>query len=76
MSSTDIIIGSNDIFHYIPNLIELYSISSVNSKPQVASLDQANAPTCEELLCNTERSTHGGQHGNVIKPSGSHLTYQ
>jgi hypothetical protein len=54
MSSTDIIIGSNDIFHYIPNLIERYSISSVNSKPQVASLDQANAPTSEELVKNAD----------------------
>ena len=54
MSSTDIIIGNDDIFHYIPNLIERYSISSVNSKPQVASLAKANAPTSEELVNNAD----------------------
>ena len=51
--TTDIIIGNKLIFSFKPNLIDRYLDWSAITKPHVASETPLNAPTCEEVLCNT-----------------------
>jgi hypothetical protein len=52
--TTDINIGNTCmIYSFKPNLIVLYLDWSAVTKPHEASGSPLNAPTCEEVLCNT-----------------------